>query len=142
LRLFHTEMGLVLERSVEVSSRISPGVFEFTVEKPGEIAAGVLLAVEGMRDLLGGLDVVGVAYGGPKAYVGTLEDVGTGEKRLVLVAMLPDDSLKSASLRVDSVDLGGLRAHFVRREVRSDVMFSEDLDPGTVVAFRGAPLAF
>ncbi len=51
-RMFNVDGGLVVERSIEVSSRISPGIFEFTVERPTverpdekELAALSLLGV-------------------------------------------------------------------------------------------------
>lgn len=46
-RMFNVDGGLVVERSIEVSSRISPGIFEFTVERPDEkeLAALSLLGV-------------------------------------------------------------------------------------------------
>ncbi len=48
-RMFNVDGGLVVERSIEVSSRISPGIFEFTVERPDEkeLAALSLLGVSG-----------------------------------------------------------------------------------------------
>ncbi|WP_297555957.1 hypothetical protein [Thermococcus sp.] len=136
-RVFSVGNDLVFERSVEVDSRISPGVFEFTVGKPWNRLEELASLRTVAEEVFGGLDVIGLAYGEPKTYLGTFEDVETGERYSGFLATLPDESLKVLALRVGSVELESSSVYAIRREVRSDVMFSEELTPGTRVAFRG-----
>ncbi len=140
-RMFNVDGGLVVERSIEVSSRISPGIFEFTVERPDEkeLAALSLLGVS--NGVLKGL--VPLAWHTVTRKVrGTFEDVYNGERLSGLLVIISNNSLKRASIRVGSVELDGGRAYVVRKEIRSDVLFLDDMKPGTVVTFRGAPLVF
>jgi hypothetical protein len=138
LRVFGTSDGLAVEHVFEFSPRIARGVFRFSVQEPSILPEKFSNLAEAVKETGIKAEVSGLAYGEPGLYLGTAEDLERGERYSAAVAMLQEDSLKTVSIFLSAVELGKARAYFLRGEVHSDLLFSSDLKPGTVVAFRGA----
>ncbi|WP_456367407.1 hypothetical protein [Thermococcus sp.] len=141
IRVFNISDGVVVEKVSEFSPKIASGVFRFFVQGPHLISDGFSAILDAMKSTLGDVDVSGIAYGEPGIYFGRVEDISSGEKYLAVVAMSREKELLRASIAVSEVDFGGVKGYFLRGEVYSDILFSPDLKPGRMVAFRGIRLS-
>jgi hypothetical protein len=137
LRVFETSDGLAVERIIKFLPRIASGVFRFSVQEPSALPEEFSGFAEAVREVTKA-DIGGIAYGEPGIYIGTAEDLKRGRKYSAVVAMAREKRLRMISIALSSVEFGKTRAYFLRGEVYSDFLFSSDLKPWTIVAFRGA----
>ncbi|CUX78705.1 hypothetical protein [Thermococcus chitonophagus] len=122
--------GLVVKRTVYSDSKIAPGVFEFITEQAE-------INVPRPKEV----DVIGIAYGSPGVYVGTVEDMDTGEKASAMVIFERDPELKMEIINVSAKKLERASVYFVAHGIYKDILYSPDLEPNHKVAFWGVALA-